>query len=71
MTDEDWKATTWRENRRRQHHAFYALGFRDKMKVIEEVSEVANLFRGAKGSQEETPPDESGGDSSDGDVLVR
>ncbi len=66
MTDEDWKVTTWRENRRRQHQAFYALSFRDKMKVIEEMAEVADLFRDAKRSQEERARlDDSVGDGSE------
>jgi hypothetical protein len=45
MTDEiDWDSTSWRENRRRQHQEFLALTFREKMKAIEAMAEVAEFF---------------------------
>lgn len=46
MPDEpDWSLATWDGNRRRQHREFFALPFRDKLRVIEELAEVAGIFR--------------------------
>ena len=45
MTDyPDWSLATWEGNRRRQHQDFRALPFREKLKVLEELGEVARFF---------------------------
>lgn len=50
----DWQAVTFEGNRRRQQQEFRALPFRDKLKVIEQLSLVAEHFaarrRGAPGT---------------------
>jgi hypothetical protein len=52
----DWTLTTFDGNRIRQHREFMALSFREKMLVIEQLSEVSQMFRG---SREGEPPDGS------------
>lgn len=45
MTDDiDWYLTTWEGNRRRQHEAFRALPFREKLAVIEALGEMSSLL---------------------------
>ena len=61
MTDPiDWRATTWRENRRRQHLEFLSLTFREKMRVIEDLGEVAAFFQERRQARAgEGPPADS------------
>lgn len=40
----DWSLTSWDGNRLRQHREFLALSFREKLEVMEELSEVAAFF---------------------------
>lgn len=40
----DWTVTTYAGNRRRQHEAFRALSFREKVSRLEEMGEVAAYF---------------------------
>lgn len=40
----DWSASTWEGNRLRQHREFLALPFREKLRRLEELAEVAELF---------------------------
>jgi hypothetical protein len=42
--DADWTAATWEGSRRRQHAAFLALPFREKVAAIEELAELAAFF---------------------------
>ena len=42
--DCDWTAATWEGSRRRQHQAFLALPFRDKLAVIEDLADLAAFF---------------------------
>lgn len=42
--DIDWTATTFEGNRRRQHEEFLALPFREKIKAIEMLGEMAAWF---------------------------
>jgi hypothetical protein len=42
--DTDWTAATWEGSRRRQHQAFLALPFRDKLAVIEDLADLAAFF---------------------------
>jgi hypothetical protein len=58
----DWKSTTWRENRRRQHREFQSLSFREKMKRIEEMAEVAARFRRRVPTEDRFPRSGSGSD---------
>lgn len=49
MADEsDWSATTFEGNRRRQHQAFCALSFREKVERLEQMSEVLAVLRQAQ-----------------------
>ena len=43
--DVDWQVVTFAGNRRRRHEEFRALPLREKLKVIEQLSEVAEYFR--------------------------
>jgi hypothetical protein len=38
----DWSLTTWKGSRLQQHREFYALPFRRKLEVIEEMGDLAN-----------------------------
>jgi hypothetical protein len=40
----DWDAASWEGSRRRQHRAFQALPFREKVAAIEQLGEVAEFF---------------------------
>jgi hypothetical protein len=40
----DWSLATWEGNRRRQHQDFLALSFREKLRIIEQLGEVADAF---------------------------
>ena len=40
----DWSLTTWEGNRRQQHREFYALSFREKLEIVEQLGEMALLF---------------------------
>lgn len=40
----DWSVTTWEGNRRQQHRDFYALSFRQKLEMVEQMGEVAAYF---------------------------
>jgi hypothetical protein len=44
---DDWSGVTWQANRLRQHRAFQALPFRDKVLRIEQLAETAKLVRAA------------------------
>lgn len=40
----DWSVTSWEGNRRLQHQEFLALPFRDKVRAIEQLGEIAEWF---------------------------
>jgi hypothetical protein len=42
--DVDWTVATWEGSRRRQHQEFLALPFREKLAVMEELSDLAAFF---------------------------
>ena len=42
--DSVWRLGTWEGNRRRQHEEFRALPLRDKIAIIEQLGEVAEVF---------------------------
>lgn len=45
MRDEvDWSLTTWSGSRRQQHRDFLALSFREKIEIIEQLSDVGRFF---------------------------
>lgn len=44
----DWSLTTWKGSRRRQHQDFYALAFRRKLEVIEELGNLAEHFAASR-----------------------
>lgn len=45
MTEEiDWTLATWEGTRRRQHREFRALSFREKVRVLEQLDEVARAL---------------------------
>ena len=44
----DWSLTTFEGNRRRQHEAFRALSFREKLVRLEQMGEVARIFAADK-----------------------
>ena len=35
----DWSLTTWKGSRLQQHREFYALSFREKLQVVEELAD--------------------------------
>jgi hypothetical protein len=41
----DWSVTTWKGSRLEQHRAFYALPFRRKLEVVEELDDLARHFQ--------------------------
>ena len=41
----DWSLTTWKGSRLQQHREFYALPFRRKLEVIEELGNLARHFQ--------------------------
>jgi len=43
MSD-DWGATSWEGNRLRQNREYLALPFREKMRRLEQMAEVAEFF---------------------------
>jgi hypothetical protein len=54
VSDEiDWSVTTWDGNRLRQHREFLALPFREKMRWLEDLAQVAERLRPAP---VESPP---------------
>jgi hypothetical protein len=42
--DEVWESTSWEGNRLRQHREFLALPFREKLRRLEQLAEVAEFF---------------------------
>ncbi|MSR06794.1 MAG: hypothetical protein EXR93_07005 [Gemmatimonadetes bacterium] len=45
MADQpDWSLATWEGNRRQQHREFLVLSFREKVKVVEHLADVARFF---------------------------
>lgn len=61
MSEEiDWSLTTFEGNRRRQHEEFLAMPLREKLLIIEQMEEVAELLadrRAArKGAKDESEP---------------
>lgn len=59
MTDDDpWTGATWQENRRRQHDQFRMLPFREKLRVLEQLAEVAAFFRLKWEARSHQPPKE-------------
>ena len=40
----DWSLATWEGNRLQQHRDFLALPFREKLRVLEHLGEVASFF---------------------------
>ena len=40
----DWSTTSWEGNRLRQHREFLALPFREKLRRLEQMAEVAALL---------------------------
>lgn len=46
--DIDWTLTTWEGNRRRQHAEFRALPFREKLVILEQMSEVTAALIGKR-----------------------
>ena len=42
--DADWNSTSWEGNRLRQHREFLALPFREKLRRLEELAEVAEYL---------------------------
>lgn len=49
----DWNAATFDGNRRRQHQAFAALSFREKLQRLEEMAQVTERLVGRPA---QTPP---------------
>jgi hypothetical protein len=49
--DIDWDLTTWKGSRLQQHREFYALPFRRKLEVIEELEYLARRFQESRKSQ--------------------
>jgi len=47
----DWALTTWKGSRLQQHREFYALPFRRKLEVIEELDALARQFQEHRKSQ--------------------
>ena len=43
-TEIDWSATTWAGSRRHQHQEFYAMPFSEKLKVVEEICDLARTI---------------------------
>jgi hypothetical protein len=41
---DDWSSTSWEGNRLRQHREFLALPFREKLRRLEQMAEVAAFF---------------------------
>ncbi len=54
----DWSLTTWEGNRLAHHRAFLALSFREKLLVIEQFGEVADMLARSRIVREK-PVDES------------
>lgn len=61
----DWSVTTWQGNRLRQHREFLALPLRDKLRMIEQMAEVARAFpaKPAAGQESDSGTPPSGGES--------
>lgn len=53
----DWGRTTFEGNRVRQHQAFRALSFREKLARLEQMSEVARCFAAKNGANGATNRD--------------
>lgn len=46
MSDSDrWKEATWEGNRPRQHREIFALSFRERLRLLEQMGEVADAVR--------------------------
>lgn len=54
----DWSLTTWEGNRRAHHRAFLALPFREKLLMIEQFGEVAEMLARSRAVREK-PVEES------------
>lgn len=48
----DWSLTTWEGNRRAHHRAFLALPFREKLLIIEQFGEVAEMLARSRAERE-------------------
>jgi hypothetical protein len=63
MTESDWELGTWEGLRRRQRREFQALPLREKLQIIEQMSEVSALLRARRIARglpvSEDPRDES------------
>jgi len=56
MTD-DWGATSWEGNRLRQHREYLALPFREKLRRLEQLAEVAAFFAARRRGEEPSTKD--------------
>jgi hypothetical protein len=62
MVDEiDWMLTTFEGNRRRQLRALRALPLREKLAVLEDMSEVATRLRSAQSASRDSSHEDSDG----------
>jgi hypothetical protein len=51
MSD-DWSSTSWEGNRLRQHREYLALPFREKLRRLEQLAEVAAVFAALRRGEE-------------------
>ena len=56
--DFDWSATTWEGHRRAQQEEFMRLPFREKIQIMEDLGEVAEVLR--KGRETRDDPQRRG-----------
>lgn len=59
----DWSLATWEGSRRQQHREFFALPFREKLAVIEQLGQTAAIFaerRRARGLEMRGPDEHRG-----------
>lgn len=61
----DWSRATSEGNRRRQHEAFRALSFREKLARVEEMAEVVAHFAARRQARGPTAPTRSAGADDD------
>jgi hypothetical protein len=48
----DWRSTSWEGNRLRQHREYLALPFREKLRRLEQMAEVAALLAARRRARE-------------------
>ena len=48
----DWRSTSWEGNRLRQHREYLALSFREKLRRLEQMAEVAALLAARRRARE-------------------